>query len=86
MDKTLIDIAPFKFDSVRHNDIWYSVLTLAVPDLTVKNNPVYYLEGIDINEVKEIIHPEDKFIQKQNILEKILEKIKTLFKAIKLKR
>lgn len=52
LDKTLIDIAPFKFDSIRHRDIWYSVLTLAVIDTSVKNNPLYYLQSIDVNEVK----------------------------------
>ena len=71
----LIDLMPFNFDRVRHNDVWYATLTIAVQNESIKK-PTYYLESIDLNEVKEIVGDPTE----ENKKESFIKKIKKLFK------
>ena len=71
----LIDLMPFNFDRVRHNDVWYAALTIAVQNESIKK-PTYYLESIDLNEVKEIVGDPAE----ENKKESFIKKIKNWFK------
>ena len=66
---------PFNFDRVRHNDVWYATLTIAVQNESIKK-PTYYLESIDLNEVKEIVGDPTE----ENKKESFINKIKNYFK------
>ena len=69
-DKTIIDLMPFNYDNTRHKGTWYSVLTLAIQDKSVKT-PTYYLEAVDFMEVKKIVSSTDEAQPKLTLWQKI---------------
>lgn len=69
-NKMIIDLLPFANDDAKHKDVWYSTLTIAVKDKQVKEKDMYYLEGIDFIEIKEIVR------DMSNVKVTLLDKIK----------
>lgn len=63
----------FKFDSTRHQGIWYSAVTIAIEDKDA-NVPTYYTESIDLIEIKKILQDE------KTIKITWLDRIKNIFK------
>lgn len=73
-DGIILDLKPFKMDDVKHRGVWYCAVTIAVLDPKFPT-PAYYLVGIDINEIEEIIQ--------ENVPEKqptFLDKLKSFFR------
>lgn len=66
----------FKFDNIRHNGIWYAVITVAIEDKTDKF-PTYYTENLDFIEIQKIFNNNPN--KKNTFLNKIIQKIKNIY-------
>lgn len=58
---------PFKFDDVKHKGLWYQSLIIAVKselsynkDQYSNKGTIYYLEGVDLGDIKRVIKPDSK--------------------------
>lgn len=75
-DPLLIDLMPFKFDETRHQGMWYQSVIISTTDNRSKK-PIYYLEGIDVTDIREVI----KADKPESLWQKIKKFFKKIFKA-----
>lgn len=79
LESTLIDIAPFKVDKVRHKNVFYNTITLAIIDQS-RETELLYVDYRDINEIKEVYKKDEPVVIKTSIFKKIKLLLKNIFK------
>lgn len=52
-NQIVVEMMPFHNDNTKHDDVWYSCVTISVED---KIKSTYYIEAIDLIEIKEVLH------------------------------